>query len=140
MDRCSALDSSMWQGSGSTARTSGLLNLSTGVSEHLRTAHFDAFRNLQALCKAESPDFLLIAGGVFDRVAQSIHAQLAFRDGVAMVDADVQVYVGLQGRQTYLSTRSIPGLSSGSKIRVRRLLRPTSGVKDLVLGETLASR
>jgi|TARA_B110000263_G_scaffold234995_1_gene233097 hypothetical protein len=58
----------MWRVSGSTARTSGLRNPSAAVDERPRTAPFDAFRNLQALCKTESPDFLLIAGGVFDLV------------------------------------------------------------------------
>jgi hypothetical protein len=47
---------------------SGLRNPSAAVDGRLRTATFDGFRNLQALCKTESPDFLLIAGGVFDLV------------------------------------------------------------------------
>jgi len=47
---------------------SGLRNPSAAVDERPRTAPFDAFRNLQARCKTESPDFLLIAGGVFDLV------------------------------------------------------------------------
>jgi len=73
---------------------SGLRNPSAAVDERLRTAPFDAFRNLQALCKSESPDFRLIAGGVFDLVDRSIHAQLAFRDGLAAIaDAGVPVYL-----------------------------------------------
>lgn len=73
---------------------SGLRNPSAAVDERLRTAPFDALRNLQALCKSKSPDFLLIAGGVFDLVDRSIHAQLAFRDGLsAIVDAGVPIYL-----------------------------------------------
>ena len=73
---------------------SGLRDPSAAVDERLRAAPFEAFRNLQALCEAEAPDFLLIAGGVFELADRSIHAQLAFRDGLAaIVGAGVPVYL-----------------------------------------------
>lgn len=73
---------------------SGLRKPSAAVDERLRAAPFEAFRNLQALCESEAPDFLLIAGGVFDLADRSIHAQLAFRDGLAsIVGSGVPVYL-----------------------------------------------
>ncbi|MDP6821970.1 MAG: hypothetical protein QF554_01605 [Dehalococcoidia bacterium] len=73
---------------------SGLRNPSAVVDERLRAAPFEAFRNLQSLCESEAPDFLLIAGGVFNLADRSIRSQLAFRDGLAAIaDAGVPVYL-----------------------------------------------
>ena len=73
---------------------SGLRDPNASVDERLRAAPFEAFRNLQALCRAETPDFLLIAGGVFELTDRSIRAQLVFRDGLAeIVGAGVPVYL-----------------------------------------------
>lgn len=73
---------------------SGLRQPSAAVDERLRTATFDAFRNLQALCETEAPDFLLIAGGIFELPDRSARAQLAFRDGLAAITSNgVQVYL-----------------------------------------------
>ncbi|MBT3942366.1 MAG: hypothetical protein HOC77_11110 [Chloroflexi bacterium] len=73
---------------------SGLRHPSAVVDERLRSATFDAFRNLQALCVTESPDFLLIAGGIFELQDRSARAQLAFRDGLAtIVSGGTQVFL-----------------------------------------------
>ncbi|MDA1258199.1 MAG: hypothetical protein O3C10_10235 [Chloroflexi bacterium] len=73
---------------------SGLRDPGASVDERLRAAPFEAFRNLQALCESEAPDFLLVAGGVFDLADRSVHAQLAFRDGLAAITgAGTPVYL-----------------------------------------------
>lgn len=72
----------------------GLRQPSAAVDERLRSATFDAFRNLQSLCETEAPDFLLIAGDIFELPDRSARAQLAFREGLAAIAASgVQVYL-----------------------------------------------
>jgi DNA repair exonuclease SbcCD nuclease subunit len=72
----------------------GVRNPSAAVDERLRTAPFEALRNLQALCESQAPDFLLISGGVFDLADRSVHAQLAFRDGLAAIaTSGVPIYL-----------------------------------------------
>ena len=69
-------------------------NPSAAVDERLRAAPFDAFRNLQALCESQAPDFHLIAGGVFDLADRSVYAQLAFHDGLAAIaSSGIPVYL-----------------------------------------------
>ena len=46
-------------------------------AERLRTATFTAFRRLLDLCERESPDFLLLAGDVYNQEDASVSAQLA---------------------------------------------------------------
>lgn len=52
-----------------------------------RTATFTAFRRLLDLCERESPDFLLLAGDVYNQEDASVSAQLALRDGFRRLES-----------------------------------------------------
>ncbi|MDR1777029.1 MAG: DNA repair exonuclease [Desulfovibrio sp.] len=55
--------------------------LRTGLlAEQLRGAAFTALDRLCALCEREKPDFLVIAGDVYNEENRSVKAQLALRD------------------------------------------------------------
>ncbi len=56
-------------------------------AERLRTATFTAFRRLLDLCERESPDFLLLAGDVYNQEDASVSAQLALRDGFRRLES-----------------------------------------------------
>ena len=51
------------------------------LAERLRAATFTALRRLLDLCERERPDFLLLAGDVYNQEDASVSAQLALRDG-----------------------------------------------------------
>ena len=66
-------------------------------AERLRTATFTAFRRLLDLCERESPDFLLLAGDVYNQEDASVSAQLALRDGFRRLES-LSIPVFLVGR------------------------------------------
>ena len=75
------------------------------IRDALIMASFHAWRNLVDLCVTDQPDFLLLAGDIFDWADRSIRAQLAFREGcVRLGSYGIKVFVvhgnhdPLQGR------------------------------------------
>ncbi|MDR2055910.1 MAG: DNA repair exonuclease [Desulfovibrio sp.] len=50
------------------------------LAGHLRGASLTALERLCALCEREKPDFLVIAGDIYNQETRSIRAQLALRD------------------------------------------------------------
>jgi DNA repair exonuclease SbcCD nuclease subunit len=50
------------------------------LAGQLRGASFTALERLCALCEREKPDFLVVAGDIYNQEAHSIKAQLALRD------------------------------------------------------------
>ena len=57
------------------------------LAERLRAATFTALRRLLDLCERERPDFLLLAGDVYNQEDASVSAQLALRDGFTRLEA-----------------------------------------------------
>lgn len=49
-------------------------------SAELRDATFGALENLAQVCEQEEPDFLLLAGDIYNQEERSVRAQLALRD------------------------------------------------------------
>ncbi|MFH0980080.1 MAG: DNA repair exonuclease [Planctomycetota bacterium] len=61
----------------------GITADSESVAATLRSATFDAYNALVALCVEREADFLVVAGDVYDGADRSLRAQLCFRDGLA---------------------------------------------------------
>lgn len=61
----------------------GITAEAESVAATLRSATFDAFNALVALCIEREADFLLVAGDIYDGADRSLRAQLRFRDGLA---------------------------------------------------------
>ena len=57
------------------------------VANTLRSATFDAYENIIALCLREAVDALLVAGDIYDGADRSLRAQLKFVDGLARLDS-----------------------------------------------------
>ena len=75
------------------------------ISAQLRQATFTALDRLFALCEREKPDFLVIAGDIYNKEDRSIKAQLALRDGCERLSAcGVQVFLA-HGNHDPLSSR-----------------------------------
>ena len=62
-------------------------DLPADLAERLRAATFTALRRLLDLCERERPDFLLLAGDVYNQEDASVSAQLALRDGFRRLEA-----------------------------------------------------
>lgn len=72
----------------------GAVGRNADAEASLREATFLAWTNLVDLCLERRPDFLLLAGDIFDAADRSIRAQLRFRDGLArLAEAGVPTYV-----------------------------------------------
>ena len=75
------------------------------ISARLRQATFTALERLIALCEKEKPDFLVLAGDIYNTEDHSIKAQLALRDGCErMAAAGVRVFIA-HGNHDPLSSR-----------------------------------
>lgn len=75
------------------------------LAERLRTATFTALRRLLDLCERERPDFLLLAGDVYNQEDASVSAQLALRDGFRRLEAlGIPVFLA-HGNHDPLSSR-----------------------------------
>ena len=57
------------------------------VAESLRSATFDAYGNIIALCLREQVDALLVAGDIYDGADRSLRAQLKFVDGLNRLES-----------------------------------------------------
>ena len=57
------------------------------VAESLRSATFDAYRNIIELCLREQVDALLLAGDIYDGADRSLRAQLKFVDGLNRLES-----------------------------------------------------
>lgn len=55
-------------------------NGAPGLAQALKDASFQALENLATLCETERPDFLLLAGDIYNQEERSIRAQLRVRD------------------------------------------------------------
>lgn len=60
----------------------GLLKYEPLIAQRLKEATFEAYENLIDLCIAQSVNFLVIAGDVYDGADRSVQAQMRFRDGL----------------------------------------------------------
>jgi len=60
----------------------GLLKYEPRIAQRLKEATFEAYENLIDLCIAQSVNFLVIAGDVYDGADRSVQAQMRFRDGL----------------------------------------------------------
>ncbi len=60
----------------------GLLKYEPRIAQRLKEATFEAYENLIDLCIAQSVNFLVIAGDVYDGADRSVQAQMMFRDGL----------------------------------------------------------
>ncbi len=87
-------------------RQKSLSSQERGPLEHiLRTASFTALERLVALCEREKPDFLVLAGDVYNEEDQSLKAQLALRDACARLDkCGIAVFI-VHGNHDPLSSR-----------------------------------
>ena len=75
------------------------------LAARLRGATFTALERLFALCEKEKPDFLVIAGDVYNEEDRSIKAQMALRDGCERLAAcGVRVFLA-HGNHDPLSSR-----------------------------------
>ena len=72
----------------------GITTESTMVANALRSATFEAYKNLIDRCIREKVDFLVIAGDVYDGADRSVRAQLCFLDGLkTLCDHGIPAYV-----------------------------------------------
>lgn len=75
------------------------------IAARLRSATFSALERLFALCEKEKPDFLVIAGDIYNEEDHSIKAQMALRDGCERLSASgVRVFLA-HGNHDPLSSR-----------------------------------
>lgn len=76
-----------------------------GAEQALTNATFAALDSLAALCERERPDFLVLAGDIYDQEERSIRAQLALRDFCARLAASgIRVFI-THGNHDPLSSR-----------------------------------
>lgn len=69
-------------------------DLSPAAGKLLKRATFDALDTLATLCETERPDFLLLAGDIYNEEERSIRAQLRLRDiCVRLNKLDIPVFV-----------------------------------------------
>lgn len=79
--------------------------LAPEAGEMLRQATFDALENLVRLCEREKPDFLLLAGDIYNEEERSIRAQLRLADACARLDRlNIPVFIS-HGNHDPLSSR-----------------------------------
>lgn len=72
----------------------GFAGLPGGMSEAVQESTFNAFDNLIDYAVKERPDFLLIAGDVYDGENRSLRAQELFRQGMeTLCEAGIPVFV-----------------------------------------------
>ncbi|MFH1488461.1 MAG: DNA repair exonuclease [Pseudomonadota bacterium] len=64
------------------------------LASRLRSATFEAFDRIIALCIEKAVDFLLVAGDIYDGTDRSLRAQVRFRDGLGrLLDAGIESFV-----------------------------------------------
>ncbi|MGM9922188.1 MAG: exonuclease SbcCD subunit D [Bhargavaea sp.] len=81
----------------------GFAGLPGKISETVRESTFTAFRNLIDYAAGARPDFLLIAGDIYDGEDRSLRAQEQFRQGMeTLSEAGVPVFVS-HGNHDHLS-------------------------------------
>ncbi len=91
------LDAS-FRGLGSSSQTKLL-------AEQLRAATFTALERLVALCEKEKPDFLVLAGDIYNEEDQSLKAQLHVRDACKYLNSiGIKVFIA-HGNHDPLSSR-----------------------------------
>ena len=74
------------------------------LATRLHEATFTALARLVALCEKERPDFLLLAGDVYNQEDRSVRAQLALRDGCVRLEAiGVRVFIAHGNHDPYPS-------------------------------------
>ncbi len=79
--------------------------LPLALEEALLAATFVALDRLVALCEREKPDFLVIAGDIYNEEDQSLKAQLALRDACArLAKSHITVFI-VHGNHDPLSSR-----------------------------------
>ncbi len=79
--------------------------LSPELARHLHEATFVALRRLVELCAREKPDFLVLAGDIYNQEEQSVRAQLALRDACETLNLlGVRVFLA-HGNHDPLSSR-----------------------------------
>ena len=75
------------------------------TARRLHQATFTALEHLFALCERVRPDFLLLAGDIYNQEDRSLAAQLAVRDGCARLERlGVQIFI-VHGNHDPLSSR-----------------------------------
>ncbi len=75
------------------------------LAEQLRMATFTALERLVILCEKEKPDFLVLAGDIYNEEDQSLKAQLHVRDACQRLHAQgIQVFIA-HGNHDPLSSR-----------------------------------
>ena len=89
------------------AAFSGISREASGadMAARLRTATFTALERLFSLCEREKPDFLVIAGDIYNQEDHSVKAQMALRDGCERLAAcGVRIFLA-HGNHDPLSSR-----------------------------------
>ncbi len=80
-------------------------SLQGALEDMLTQATFTALERLVALCEREKPDFLVLAGDIYNEEDQSLKAQLALRDAcVRLQKISLPVYI-VHGNHDPLSSR-----------------------------------
>ncbi len=75
------------------------------LAEELRVATFTALERLVALCEKERPDFLVLAGDIYNEEDQSLKAQLHVRDACKYLNSiGIKVFI-THGNHDPLSSR-----------------------------------
>ncbi|MDR3319906.1 MAG: DNA repair exonuclease [Desulfovibrio sp.] len=77
----------------------------SSLADHLRKAAFTALKRLCALCERKKPDFLVIAGDIYNQENHSIKAQLALRDACARLERSAIPVFLAHGNHDSLSSR-----------------------------------
>ena len=93
------------------------------LAERLRAATFTALRRLLDLCERERPDFLLLAGDVYNQEDASVSAQLALRDGFRRLETLGIPVLLVHGNHDPLPSRlrAVHGVSHASARETRDL-------------------
>ncbi len=80
-------------------------SLDSNIQTLLTSSTFTALERLVALCEREKPDFLVLAGDVYNEEDQSLKAQLALRDACArLAKSHIPVFI-VHGNHDPISSR-----------------------------------
>lgn len=80
-------------------------NGAPGLATALKDATFTALENLALLCEQEKPDFLLLAGDIYNQEERSVRAQLRLRDVCERLrDHNIKVFI-CHGNHDPISSR-----------------------------------
>lgn len=79
--------------------------IGNNLGRMLREATFTALNRLVSLCETEKPDFLLLAGDIYNQEEKGIKAQIALRDACARLgESGINVFIA-HGNHDPLSSR-----------------------------------